>query len=234
MSFRKSINNKSSNVKKPFCKVCQDAGKPESEYTSHFVRSRPDKNGKTTVTCPVLAATECRYCFQLGHTTKFCPVIEENNKRTKKYESRAIQSAKAEQRSAARPVKETRKPSGAFDVLAYDSDDDKRTYHNRMFHNVKSIPAVKVVDEFPALVEGIGPAAKPPNASLKPVTAVTVSWAAMAEKPAPPVYKQAPPKVETETKKEFSTKSWADWSDSDDDELDVDADGPWAIWRQVR
>ena len=76
--------------KKPFCKVCQDAGKPESEYTSHYVRSMPDKSGKTNVTCPTLLATECRYCYELGHTTKFCPVIEANKKAEEKAEDQRI------------------------------------------------------------------------------------------------------------------------------------------------
>jgi hypothetical protein len=66
--------------KKPYCKVCFDAGKPESEYTSHWVRTLPDRNGNSSVTCPTLLGTECRYCFKFGHTAKFCPVIEKNRK----------------------------------------------------------------------------------------------------------------------------------------------------------
>ena len=77
-SFRKTNNAK--NERKPFCKVCQDAGKSESEYTSHYVRTIPDHNGNTTVICPTLLSTECRYCSKLGHTTKFCPVIANNKK----------------------------------------------------------------------------------------------------------------------------------------------------------
>ena len=215
MSFRKSIDNKSSNVKKPFCKVCQDAGKPESEYTSHFVRSRPDKNGKTTVTCPILAATECRYCFQLGHTTKFCPVIEENNKRYKKQEPEA---AKAEKMPS--KTKESRKPSGAFDVLADDSDDEKPVPNNKI--------SQKVVDEFPALVESIGPAAKPSNASLKPVTAV--SWAAMAEKPvekpaAKPLGIVAKPLIRPASNVNIKTLNWADDDTSSDEEEEISKPG---------
>ena len=228
MSVRKSNDTKSSyksgsvGIKKPFCKVCQDAGKPESEYTSHFVRSMPDKNGKTTITCPVLATTECRYCRQLGHTTKFCDVIEERKKRIKKQESIANQTAKAELAQAARTVtKESRKSFGTFDVFADDSDDDEMPVPNNMIHNVKSIPAAKVVDEFPALVE-VTRRVKPSNASLKPVPAV--SWAAVAEKPAPLVYKHTPPKVKqthpkAATKITHTMTSWADWSDSDDDEI---------------
>ena len=53
---------------KSFCKVCQDSGKTETEYTSHNVR---DKCGKTM--CPTLLALECRNCFKKGHTIKYCP-----------------------------------------------------------------------------------------------------------------------------------------------------------------
>ena len=64
-----------SNRKTPFCKVCQDAGKSENEYTSHWVK---DLTGKTT--CPTLLKTECRLCFNLGHTSKFCEEFKKKNK----------------------------------------------------------------------------------------------------------------------------------------------------------
>ena len=57
-------------TKKPYCKVCHDVGKPESDYTSHWVR---DHTGKTI--CPTLLNTECRYCHRFGHTAKFCDVV---------------------------------------------------------------------------------------------------------------------------------------------------------------
>ena len=58
-------------VYKSFCKVCQDAGKPESTYTSHNVRQTQDKN--SPVTCPTLLAQECRVCYKKGHSSKYCP-----------------------------------------------------------------------------------------------------------------------------------------------------------------
>ena len=202
MSYKSNNNNKvfSSGAKKPFCKVCHDAGKTEAEYTSHFVRSRPDMNGNTKVTCPILATTECRYCYELGHTTKFCPILEENNKRFKKENSVAIQAHKHEQRASSRTVPEPvveRKYAGAFAALGDDSDEEK------------PVPKVAVpVDEFPALF-----------GSKKEVTSVTkaVSWAAIAEKPAAPVLK---PIVKPEIKltPQIAGKSWADDSDSDSDE----------------
>jgi hypothetical protein len=184
--------------KKPFCKVCHDAGKTEAEYTSHFVRSLPDFNGKTKVTCPILAATECRYCYQLGHTTKFCPVIEENTKKAKKEKSVAIQAHKYEQRAASRTVPEPmveKKYGGAFAAFGDESDDEKP--------EPKQV-VVAAVDEFPALV-GLKTAPQ--------VAKSAVSWAAMAEKPAAPVLKPI-----VKPTPQIVTKKWADYSDSDTEE----------------
>ena len=64
-----------SNNKKPFCKVCADAGKTD---TAHYVRLTPDP--KSQVICPTLLALECRYCFKSGHTVKYCAVAKKNNK----------------------------------------------------------------------------------------------------------------------------------------------------------
>ena len=65
-----------------FCKVCKDAGKIETEYTSHYVK---DKSGKTT--CPTLLNQACKYCKQTGHTVKFCKTLKlnEKNKRREEY-----------------------------------------------------------------------------------------------------------------------------------------------------
>jgi hypothetical protein len=210
MSYKSNNNNNKkvspSGSKKPFCKVCHDAGKTEAEYTSHFVRSLPDFNGNTKVTCPVLAATECRYCYKMGHTTKFCPVIEENTKRAKKEKSMAIQAHKYEQRAAATTVSAPtveKKYGGAFAAFGDESDDEKP--------EPKQVVAA-VVDEFPALF-----------GSKKEVTSVAkaVSWAAIAERPAAPVLKPI-----VKPTPQIVTKKWADYSDSDSDEEEEEVGTP--------
>ena len=65
------------NNKKMFCKVCYDAGKPEWEYTSHYVKDQPGPNGK--VVCPVILNVECNYCHEKGHTPSHCPKLKERN-----------------------------------------------------------------------------------------------------------------------------------------------------------
>jgi hypothetical protein len=55
---------------KPFCKVCFDAKKPESSYTSHYVKSSPGPDGK--IVCPTLLNQACLNCGQPGHTRGYC------------------------------------------------------------------------------------------------------------------------------------------------------------------
>jgi hypothetical protein len=78
MSYRAPRTN--NGTRKPYCKVCHDAGKPEKDYTSHYVKSTNRLTGICETTCPTLLNTECRYCFELGHTAKFCPIIASKNK----------------------------------------------------------------------------------------------------------------------------------------------------------
>jgi len=197
----KFINNA---IKKPFCKVCFDAGKPESDYTSHRVRSLPDMNGKTTVTCPVLASTECRYCFQFGHTTKFCTVLEENKKKADKAKSVAIKAQRAAERAAAAHQQATSrretdlKYAGKFAGLEEDDEQPESEI-------IEVTVAIKQA-EFPTLGQ------------KKEVRFAAVSqsnWAAMAAKPAAPP-KPAPVKMNTTV---LPSRTWdLEESDSEDDE----------------
>lgn len=105
--FKMSFSNKKPfNNQKPYCKVCHDAGKPESVYTSHYVKSRDNSNA-----CPTLKATECRYCYKLGHITKFCPVFQKNKKVTDSIVVKKVTFAE-------------RKVTNAFDILSNESDDE--------------------------------------------------------------------------------------------------------------
>ena len=204
-------------AKKPYCKVCFDAGKPESEYTSHWVRSLPDRTGKTTVTCPTLLSTECRYCYKLGHTAKFCPVLEQN----KKDKERAEKRAQVEAVQKTKPKVQEKKPTTFFDALREDSSEDE-------VEKVSTIEA-KPVENFPALVAST----KRIEVELPKVQPeVKTGWAAIAAKPKEDTYiKQIeersmqkllpqsalrPAAQPRDYSKEIYTRSWADWSDSDD------------------
>lgn len=70
-SSRNTRNTAAAATAAPYCKVCYDAGKPKSEYTSHFVKDQPGPNGK--VVCPTLLNQACRICHKTGHTSSYCP-----------------------------------------------------------------------------------------------------------------------------------------------------------------
>ena len=55
----------------PYCKTCHKAGKSYSEYTNHWTRDKPDKDGN--IVCPVILNTVCTYCKEKGHWVKYCP-----------------------------------------------------------------------------------------------------------------------------------------------------------------
>jgi flagellar biosynthesis GTPase FlhF len=119
------MNNKKSATQKPFCKVCQDAGKSEKEYTSHYVRSEPGPNGK--VVCPTLLSQSCKYCDGCGHTPKFCPVLAAHKaaeeKALKQAALREIQEKKEAEKAAPKPAA-AKKQSNVFAALCSDSDSE--------------------------------------------------------------------------------------------------------------
>lgn len=135
------MNNRNNNVKqnggappkKPFCKVCFDAKKPREVYESHWVK---DREGK--VTCITLNEQQCRYCYEKGHTVKFCPEVVRVNKEREQ----AIAVREREERNALEQKKQKKMKDvevatkrGAFAALDIDSDDE-----------------VEVVEEWPQLV----------------------------------------------------------------------------------
>ena len=75
-------SNNNNKVCNKVCKVCRDAGKPESVFTSHFVKD--SKNG--VVICPTLLNTVCRYCRQSGHTVKYCSSLKNKTMKTEQKE----------------------------------------------------------------------------------------------------------------------------------------------------
>jgi hypothetical protein len=114
-------SNYNTNCKK-FCKVCFDAGKPEKEYASHFVKDTPGPNGKTI--CPTLLGTECRYCYELGHTSKFCPKLATKAKEEKQYKKQNLE--KKENKKQEEKVKTFNR--GNFAVLDDSDDEEEKTY----------------------------------------------------------------------------------------------------------
>jgi hypothetical protein len=169
-------NNSKVAARKPFCKVCHDAGKSEKEYTSHFVKSEPGPNGK--VVCPTLLAQECRFCFQGGHTAGYCPVIAANKKAEEKSLRVAARKEASEKTPAPKPSV-AKKTVNVFAVLGSDSDSDEPV-SKQVINSTKIVkkvavkPAAKEVkEEFPALPS------KPKVATVMPTM---VGYASVAAK----------------------------------------------------
>lgn len=204
MSSNKIPSNKMSS-KKPFCKVCYDTGKPESVYTSHWVRTLPGSNSSgVKITCPTLLATECRYCLKAGHTVKFCPTIEQRNKFLEKQSH--ILSTASEKGGCDLPNKRTNGNVGSiFAVLSDDYEDNNVAAEKNdevsgvSWAKIAAKPAVKKVELETDVVPFSTPKTIPPSV-IRRHTTITPAWSS--------------------TKK--FTKSWADFSDSDSEEDDVD------------
>ena len=94
-----------------FCKVCKDAGKTETEYTSHYVK---DKTGK--ITCPTLLNQACKYCKQTGHTVKFCNSLKLNEKNKRRDEYYAKKNSEC--------CQPTTKKLGSSFAAAFDSESE--------------------------------------------------------------------------------------------------------------
>lgn len=142
------------------------------------------------IVCPTLANLECRYCHQKGHTVKHCTVLEER----KKQEDKEAKRKEREQKIQEAPIKEkviTANICKNIYVCLQDNDEEE-------------------------------PEPQPQ------AQAVAMSYASALAKPAPqaeednePIIKFEPVVVETKPAiyKNCRISNWADWSDSDEEDL---------------
>ena len=209
-------NNASSNTVQKFCKVCQDAGKPEAIYRSHFTRET--KNPSSKVTCPTLLALECRYCYKNGHTVKYCSVLKEKERQ------------KAHENAPARPVKSAEevkvtKPNNPYACLDSDSEEEDQKVSIKPVESFPQLcaPVKKTVfasSNYAAALSCVKPAAlsvAPAALSVAPA-APTVAhklapWVTRTESQASPVAAPLPPIVLKNPR-----RCWADDSDSDSED----------------
>lgn len=182
--------------KKPCCKVCQDAGKPEDVYTSHWVK---DLSGKTV--CPTLLNSECRFCHKLGHTTKYCKELEQMNKDKAKIEKKL----KYQSMTKSLDVKQEQKHIKCTNMFAAFCDDNSCESDNvDSDHDVTSTKT---------------------HIDIVIPTTNTWASIAAKNKPIPkPTPTPAPKKIANWATKPVAKKSWADLSDSDEDDDDEEDD----------
>ena len=119
MSSSRNTANTTTALAKPFCKVCRDAGKPESEYTSHFVKDQPGPNGK--VICPTLLNQDCRICGKSGHTSSYCS----------QYRRPVVREERYIAREEPRREEPRRDRGGSYDRLREDTERREREIRHR-------------------------------------------------------------------------------------------------------
>lgn len=220
-------------VTKKFCKVCQDAGKSESEYTSHFVRDSPGPNGK--VICPTLLSQNCRGCGINGHTYKYCPLVKQGAKedrreqRWKQAEEKLVQSVKAPQEK--KEVKEIVVKSGKYAsiLMSSSSDEEDETPTKKIAHK-----KARILDEENEEVN-VAPANTYASRLLAPappkVENPKVHFLEEVKEPEPVVVTRTCTKEEKEeiknlVKKTMTTKCSWDESSSDEEDDEEEEEKP--------
>lgn len=215
-----SNNNSNQYAKKPFCKVCFDAGKAD---TAHFIRKTPDP--KSQVTCPTLLALECRYCFQHGHTVKYCTVLKQQDKEDHK-NKRVILNNQT-------PTQTPSQTKNSNKFAVFEDEDDLEQLQQLEQQQI----CEQRIQQFPTLATNTlntlaTQSQQFPTLSTKMLATNTISntttnkWAAMASvaanKPIP-IIKQHAPII---TKQEPINTKWADddYDDEDEDEDESIAD----------
>lgn len=200
---------KNTQTKKPYCKVCHDAGLSEAEYTSHYVKSDLGPKGK--VVCPTLLKQNCRYCLEIGHTVKFCAKRIQQEKMNTKIERKNEYN---------KPLGEKSLPSinkkNMFDMLNSDSDSDKEVVSKKKVTKKQNKMPTK--EEFPAL------------ASVPKKETTTMSFIQIANRCLENTEKEKMEQIIAQNAKKRAIppivskkmpeqkKNWADYTSSDDEE----------------
>ena len=226
---RDAGNRRNNKPRTPYCKVCHDAGKPKSEYTSHYVKDRPGPHGK--VCCPYLLSLVCRYCHNTGHTPNHCPEVKAKESRRDAPKPQRREHAACDgwstvpgkgntRRRAQRPkeVVSARAVTNQFDALSFEPTQAQKDERK----------------EFPML--GADKRTSSKSDDEEDYSAVTevpklTGWSKVATS-APPVKKEvkpAPIPVTTSTYVSLKNggQSWADMMDEEDEDLEEGE-----IWEQ--
>ena len=202
--------NSRNNTRKPHCAHCQNTGETEQVYTSHWPRSLSDRTGKSNITCPKLIQTECAYCYQFGHTRKFCPSLKANLKARENDERRRQQvppTTKPLQPKVQKTTLMNVASRGGFAALDYDSDDEK-VVEKEEWPTLSEAPIIVV-----AKIGYAAMAAKPAQL-YKPEPSTPASSFQLLQKGVQAVKTEAPKPV-------YKRSSWLD-SDSEDEDEDED------------
>ena len=144
--FCPKIKARDARRRTPFCGVCKSAGKPESDYTSHFTKSEPGPNG--TVVCPTLLEQECRYCHEKGHTPKFCPKLQRRGTQPQVPCTTSYRSSQQHHGVSANQARQTRRVAAV--------SDEQYQYQNHC-NNSRAASSDALRSHFPGLSHGREP-----------------------------------------------------------------------------
>jgi hypothetical protein len=214
------MKNNSTSTKKPFCKVCFDAGKDSAH---------PLRNATGQTVCTYLLSLHCNNCRKTGHTVKYC-------KEPKKFIQQQQQQAPAPRMSVvqmAPPKQEKPKQKSHFDafqkLIQEEEEKEAERENEELSQRLKEI-AHKT--NFPDISEKM--------VAKKASDSILTGWSKMAGKPIkvyetiseeqsqaskkeeaqPSKKEEAQPskKEEVQPQTEYSSdfsaysgKSWADW-----------------------
>ena len=149
-----------------FCKVCKDAGHPETVYTSHFVKDRP--GGK--IVCPHLLGLRCRHCGESGHTVKYCTAPPRRDKEAQP--SLPPVNSKRQRISQSPSPSQGLRSHNPYDCIANLQEEEPR----RAFSWAGIAARDPIVRERPVLPQCRSPSPSPsPRRQIEP----TLDWAAI-------------------------------------------------------
>ena len=243
-SFQQKITKQSAVGQTPYCGACHKAGKPLEEYTSHWTRSTKGTNGD--IVCPFILSSECGYCHEMGHWTKFCPVLSER-KNTISSPVVKPDATNGKKKNVVVKKENVIKSSMFSEIYMSDSDSEPDSDKKKTSYSLKKVDFSSILlkpnqasllqsEEFPQLNTNTVSLEKEKEKSEKKVR-LHLDWASMMKKtldkenediemkkPTPIEHVVSfPPFMSTITKVLASSskpkpKSWADCSDSDEDE----------------
>lgn len=224
------IETQKHRMSKMFCKICLDSGKPESEYSSHFIRENKNPNSK--IVCPTLLSLECKYCFKKGHTVKYCNTLlkktKENAKREKRHQ---YNQHNVESSSLSNENKKDTKSTSKYSGLIIDSDEEDETEKEMEYKRkedqdqcIKKFSYASIVMKpKESVVAKLAPIQIPPRTPPTPVSATLT--------PDSPKYVSRKPAPWAPTVTAKKSLNWAYDSDEEEDETVSNEEEVWKNYR---
>ena len=212
----KIVNTNNKNMKMPLqekraykCKVCFDAGKPESLYNNHFVRQTPDINSK--VVCPTLLSLVCFYCQKKGHTPSRC-LKRERDESTQSTKPNSVSYNDTDSMSTwttKSSKSQYRSPTNLYSLLCANVENDDDEHESVLTIDTPIIDST-AVSKSPYLL-----------ALMKPKQAPIIEVSLSSQYDYPIIVKNQQNKdteiTSLNKKKPFFSKRWSDYDDSDSD-----------------